>query len=78
MTTEKITLCEKLSILLREFQFIKSLKIWWSMADKVKEKQRGPSRHTLSAMLHQLFNDFILSAILLHQYICRSVIYVYM
>ena len=52
MTKEKLFVLEKLKfLLLKEFQFIKSLKIWWSMAD----------------MLHQMFDDIILSTMLLHQ-----------
>ena len=55
----KLFFREKLKFLSKEFQFIKSLKIWWSMAD--------------IAMLHQIFNEFILSAMLLHQWRQRSV-----
>ena len=43
---------DKFKFLLKELQLIKSLNLWWSMAD--------------IAVLHQTFNDFILSAMLLH------------
>ena len=50
----------KAKFLLKEFQFIKSLEF-------------DGAWQTLSAMLHQIFNDFILSAMLLHQWRHRFV-----
>ena len=69
--TESLLLCFSMEInnlrkiiymrktfLLKELQFIKSLKIWWSMA--------------LFVMFHQMFNDFILSAMLLQNDVIDS------
>ena len=51
MTLRNYFFEKKLKLPLKEIQFIKLLKIWWRMA----------------AMFDQIFNDFILSAMLLHQ-----------
>ena len=53
MTGEKLFVREKLKFLLKEFQFT-------VIENLVKHGRQ-------SAMLHQIFNDFILSAMLLHQ-----------
>ena len=60
MTGEKLFIGEKLRFLLKEFRFMKSLKFgeaWQTLS--------------LSGMLHKIFNDFILSAMLLHQWYNR-------
>ena len=58
-------------VCLREFLFIKSLKIWWSMANKVSESLVEHGRQSLKiwlsiALLQQIFNDYTVCQQLRH------------
>ena len=56
----KVICLRKTSVSVERISVYKAIKIWWSMADTY-------------ATLHQIFNDFILSAMLLHKRSHRSV-----
>ena len=62
MTWEKIFVWEKLRISVKQISVYKVIETLVAKTD---------NQQTLSAMLHKIFNDFILIAMLLHQWCHR-------